>query len=81
MPRAQIALAWLHSKPVVNAPLVGANKTSQIDDAIASLEIELTTDELSRLEEPYTPRSDYQGISDEAEMQKIIANIPGYANA
>ena len=79
--RAQIALAWLHSKPVVNAPLVGANKTSQIDDAVASLEIELTAAELAKLEEPYTPRSDFQGVSDEAELQRIIAQIPGYANA
>jgi 1-deoxyxylulose-5-phosphate synthase len=78
---AQIALAWLHSKRVVNAPLVGANKTPQIDDAVASLAIELTADELGKLEDPYTPRSDYQGVSDEAEMQRIIAHIPGYANA
>ena len=79
--RAQIALAWLHSKPVVNAPLVGANTTSQIDDAIVSLQIELTPDELAHLEQPHTPRSDFQGVSDEAEMQKIIAHVPGYANA
>ena len=39
--RAQVALAWLHSKPVVTAPLVGANTTSQIDDAVASLDLEL----------------------------------------
>ncbi|MBU2662824.1 aldo/keto reductase [Actinoplanes bogorensis] len=79
--RAQIALAWLHSKPVVTAPLVGANTTAQIDDAVASLEIELTTDELAQLERPYTPRHDFQGVSDEAEMQKIRDSIPGYANA
>jgi 1-deoxyxylulose-5-phosphate synthase len=79
--RVQVALAWLHSKPVVTAPLVGANTTSQIDDAVASLEIELTTAELGTLEQPYTPRYDFQGISDEAEMQKIRDQIPGYANA
>jgi len=79
--RAQIALAWLHGKPVVTAPLVGANTTAQIDDAIASLEIALTDEELTALERPYTPRHDFQGISDEAEMQKIRDRIPGYANA
>ena len=78
--RAQVALAWLHSKPVVTAPLVGANTTSQIDDAVASLEIELTAEEIAALERPYTPRYDFQGISDEAEMQKIRDQIPGYAN-
>ena len=79
--RAQIALAWLHSKPVVTAPLVGANTTSQIDDAVASLGIELAAEELAALEQPYTPRYDFQGISDEAELQKIRDQIPGYANA
>jgi aryl-alcohol dehydrogenase-like predicted oxidoreductase len=79
--RAQVALAWLRGKPVVTAPLVGANKTSQIDDAVASLDLELTPDELAQLEQPYTPRHDFQGISDEAEMQKIREQIPGYANA
>ena len=78
--RAQVALAWLHSKPVVTAPLVGANTTAQIDDAVASLEIELTAEEIAALERPYTPRYDFQGISDEAEMQKIRDQIPGYAN-
>jgi aryl-alcohol dehydrogenase-like predicted oxidoreductase len=79
--RAQVALAWLRSKPVVTAPLVGANTTSQIDNAVASLEIELAAEELAALERPYTPRYDFQGISDEAEMQKIRDQIPGYANA
>ena len=79
--RAQIALAWLHSKPVVTAPLVGANTTSQIDDAVASLDIELAAEELAALEQPYTPRYDFQGISDEAGLQKIRDQIPGYANA
>jgi len=78
--RAQVALAWLHSKPVVTAPLVGANTTSQIDDAVASLMIELTAEEIAALERPYTPRYDFQGISDEAAMQKIRDQIPGYAN-
>jgi 1-deoxyxylulose-5-phosphate synthase len=79
--RAQIALAWLHSLPVVTAPLVGANTTAQIDDAVASLDIELTDEEITSLERPYTPRYDFQGISDEAELQKIRDRIPGYATA
>ncbi|GAA3435144.1 aldo/keto reductase [Kutzneria kofuensis] len=78
--RAQVALAWLHSKPVVSAPLVGANTITQIDDAIASLDIELTDEELAAVERPYTPRHDFQGISDEAELQRIRDRVPGYAN-
>ena len=78
---AQVALAWLHSKPVVTAPLVGANTTAQIDDAVASLEIGLTAEELTALERPYTPRYDFQGISSEAEFQAIRARIPQMATA
>lgn len=79
--RAQIALAWLHSKPVVTAPIVGANTVAQIDDAVASLDIELTPDEQQTLERAYTPRWDWQGLSDEAELQRIRDQIAGYANA
>ena len=42
--------------------------------------IELTAEEIAALERPYTPRYDFQGISDEAAMQKIRDQIPGYAN-
>jgi 1-deoxyxylulose-5-phosphate synthase len=79
--RAQVALAWLHSKPVVTAPIVGAGTAAHIDEAVASLGIELTAGELAALERPYTPRHDVQGGSDEAGMQKLRDQIPGYANA
>jgi aryl-alcohol dehydrogenase-like predicted oxidoreductase len=73
--RAQIALAWLRTNPVVVAPLVGASRTAHIDDALASLDIELTADEVAQLERPYTPRYDFQGISDDAELARISARI------
>ena len=73
--RAQVALAWLHHQPVVAAPLVGVSKPSHLDDALASLDIQLTADELARLEAPYTPRLDFQGVSDEAELARISARI------
>ena len=77
--RAQIALAWLRTNPVVTAPLVGASNASQIDDAIASLSVNLTEQEIRRLEAPYTPRYDFQGISNDAELQQITARIPQLA--
>jgi 1-deoxyxylulose-5-phosphate synthase len=76
--RAQIALAWLRRSPVVAAPLVGASSTTQIDDAVASLDIDLTDDEAAALEAHYTPRNDFQGISDDAEFARIMARIPGF---
>lgn len=77
--RAQVALAWLRRQPVVVAPLVGAATTQQIDDAVASLDVELTDDEARAVEAPYTPRYDWQGISGELEMDAIRARIPGMA--
>jgi aryl-alcohol dehydrogenase-like predicted oxidoreductase len=79
--RAQVALAWLQSKPVVTAPLVGASTTQQIDDAIASLAIELSDEEIEALERPYTPRHDFQGVSDDAELQAIMARLPQFTTA
>jgi 1-deoxyxylulose-5-phosphate synthase len=79
--RAQVALAWLHSKCVVSAPLVGASSTAQIDDAVASLELELNAKEVERLEAPYTPRADFQGISDDRELEAIAARLPQFTTA
>lgn len=77
--RASIALAWLHRQPVVTAPLVGANTTEQIDDAIAALDVELTDDEVTALTAPYTPRWDWQGVSDEATLEAVRRRVPGMA--
>ena len=57
IPRAQIALAWVLSKPFVTSPIIGATKDHHIDDAVAALEVKLTSDEIARLEEPYTPHN------------------------
>ncbi|MEV6604158.1 aldo/keto reductase [Kutzneria sp. NPDC051319] len=74
--RAQVALAWLRANPVVVAPLVGANSTRHIDEAVASLDVVLSAEEIAHLERPYTPRYDFQGISSDAELQRIAARIP-----
>ncbi len=54
--RAQIALAWVAHHPAVTAPIVGATKQHHLDDAIASIDIVLTHDEVRALEAPYTPQ-------------------------
>jgi len=53
--RAQVALAWVMSNPVVDAPIVGATKPHHLADAVAAVDLELTTDEIERLTAPYTP--------------------------
>ena len=55
VPRAQVALAWVLSKPVVTAPIVGVTKEHHLDDAVAAVGLTLTAEEIARLEEPYTP--------------------------
>ena len=52
---AQVALAWMLGKPVVSAPIIGASKTYQLDDAFGALAVKLSEDEVKRLEEPYEP--------------------------
>ena len=57
LPRAQVALAWVSRNPVVTAPIVGGTRVSHIEDAVASLDLELTDDEVARLEEHYVPHA------------------------
>jgi aryl-alcohol dehydrogenase-like predicted oxidoreductase len=57
VPRAQVALAWLAGQPGVTAPIVGATKPQHLDDAVAALDLELTDDEVTRLEAPYRPHA------------------------
>ena len=81
MKRAQVALAWLRTKTVVTAPLVGASSTQQIDDAVTSLDIELTDDEIRALEAPFTPRYDFQGVGDDVDLRAIMAPLPQFTTA
>jgi aryl-alcohol dehydrogenase-like predicted oxidoreductase len=50
---AQIALAWVLRNPAVSAPIVGATKPHHLPEAVAALEVHLTDDEATALEEPY----------------------------
>jgi 1-deoxyxylulose-5-phosphate synthase len=52
---ARVALAWLLSKPVVTAPIVGATKPEHLDDAVAALDLELSEEEIGQLEAAYRP--------------------------
>jgi aryl-alcohol dehydrogenase (NADP+) len=52
---AQVALAWILSKPGVSSPIIGASKMSHLDHAIDALQIHLDDSEIKALEEPYEP--------------------------
>ena len=55
VPPAQVALAWLMHRPGVTAPIVGATRLGHVEDALAAEQLELSEDEMRRLEEPYVP--------------------------
>src|ERR1700681_2438270 len=57
IPRAQVALAWLLAKPAITAPIVGATKLQHLEDALASVGVKLSDDEMASLEEPYVPHA------------------------
>jgi aryl-alcohol dehydrogenase-like predicted oxidoreductase len=55
VPMARVALAWMLGKDAVTAPIVGATKRGQLEDAVAALSLALSEDEVRGLEEPYAP--------------------------
>ena len=55
--RAQVALAWMLSKPFVSSPIVGATKDQHVDDALAAEQLDLSEEETARLEAPYIPHA------------------------
>ena len=57
IPMAQVALAWVLNKPDVSAPIIGASKIAQVDDAVGALSVHLTPDEIVALEKPYKARA------------------------
>ena len=59
IPMAQVALAWVLSKPVVACPIVGATRPKHLDDAVAALGVVLTPDEVALLEDPYVAQDNY----------------------
>ncbi len=55
-PAAQIAYAYVARRPGITAPIVSISKLHQFDDAIASLEVKLTPEDIAQLEAPYEPK-------------------------
>lgn len=55
VPMAHVALAWVLKNPVVSAPIVGPTKLEHLTDAVASLDLQLSADEVAAVEEHYVP--------------------------
>jgi aryl-alcohol dehydrogenase-like predicted oxidoreductase len=55
LPNAQVALAWMLTKPAITAPIIGASKNGHLEDAVAALSVELSGEDIKKLEELYQP--------------------------
>jgi aryl-alcohol dehydrogenase-like predicted oxidoreductase len=57
VPRAQAALAWVLQHAGVSSPIIGASKVQHLRDAVAALSLQLSRQEIERLEAPYVPHA------------------------
>lgn len=57
IPRSQVALAWLLRKPGITAPIIGATRIEQLEEAIGAISVALAPEEIRRLEAPYIPHA------------------------
>jgi aryl-alcohol dehydrogenase-like predicted oxidoreductase len=57
VPRIHVALAWLMQKDMVASPIIGATKLSHLEQAVGALDLTLSGDDLTYLEEPYVPHN------------------------
>ena len=58
---ARVALAWLLTRPVVTSVIVGAKRLAQLDDNLASADLELTQDEITQLDDVSALPPEYPG--------------------
>ena len=54
---AQVAIAWLLSKPAVTAPIIGATRLEQLDDPLKAVDSPLSAEEIAALEAPYVAQA------------------------
>ncbi len=57
VPRARVALAWVLQKSEVSAPIIGATRLEQLDEAVAALDLQLSAEDIAALEAPYVPHA------------------------
>ena len=55
IPMAQVALAWMLSKPLITAPIIGATRMEHLEDAAAAVSVKFSEAEIQQLEEGYQP--------------------------
>jgi len=55
--RAKVALAWMLGKSYITSPIIGATKLQHLEEAVAAVEVKLSTDDVKALEELYRPKA------------------------
>ncbi len=71
---AQVAIAWMLSKPAVTAPIIGATKAAHLDDPLKAVDSPLSDEEIATLEAPYEPQAVMGALGpNEAPMREIRA--------
>jgi aryl-alcohol dehydrogenase-like predicted oxidoreductase len=60
LPPAVIALAWVLNRWPQSSPIVGATSVEHLDEAVGALGVELSADEIARLEAAYRPRLSHE---------------------
>jgi diketogulonate reductase-like aldo/keto reductase len=58
---ARISLAWLLAKPVVTSVIIGAKRLEQLQDNLSASDLQLTADEMNRLDEVSALTPEYPG--------------------
>ncbi|AKU08701.1 aldo/keto reductase [Haloferax sp. Atlit-6N] len=53
---AQVSLAWLLHKPVVDAPIIGPRRLDHLEENVGALDVDLSESDIERIEAPKTPR-------------------------
>lgn len=80
VPMARVALAW-HWARGVEAPIVGCSKPERVDDAVAALDVHLTSEEVSYLEEPYVAHELVGPLARPGERPLAGTTAPGVGQA
>ena len=78
---AQVAIAWLLSKPAVTAPIVGASKAAHLDDPIRAVDSPLSEEEVATLEAAYVAQDvvGALGSNDYPQREIRAASVPRVA--
>ena len=75
---ATIALAWILAKPFVTSVIIGAKRVDQLQQNLAAVEVELSAEEMQRLDEVSALPPEYPGWMTSIQGRDRLANVPRF---